>query len=164
VALQLPGELVTVLAMIGYDWPKADETALFAMGQRWLEFSGTMRTLTGEAREAAAPVGAGNAGTDIEAFQRYWTGQDGPAQVLEDGATGALLAGTGLIMCAAIVLALKIQVIVQLVILAVEIAQAIATAVATFGASLAEIPVFQAITREIVGLLIDQVITELIDG
>lgn len=162
--LQLPGELVTVLGMIGYDWPQADETALFSMGQRWLEFSGTMQRLTGEAREAAAPVGAGNLGADIEAFQRYWTEQDGPAQVLEDGALGALVAGTGLMICGAIVLALKIQVIVQLAILAVEIAQAVATAVATFGASLAEIPVFQAITREIVGLLIDQVINELIDG
>lgn len=162
--LELPGELVTVLGMIGYNWPKADETALFAMGQRWLEFSGTLRELTAEAREAAVPVGTGNAGADIEAFQRYWTGQDGPTQVLDDGAMGALLAGTGLIMCAAIVLALKIQIIVQLVILAVQVAQAVATAVATFGASLAEIPLFQAITREIVGLLIDQVVTELLDG
>ncbi|KAB1910849.1 hypothetical protein [Micromonospora sp. AMSO31t] len=162
--LQLPGELVTVLGMIGYTWPQTDETALFEMGQRWLAFSGTMHELTGEARQTAAPVGAGNAGADIEAFQRYWTEQDGPTQVLDDGATGAMLAGTGLIICGAIVLALKIQVIVQLVILAVEIAQAVATAVATFGASLAEIPIFQAITREIVGLLIDQVVTELLNG
>ncbi|MEE3920570.1 hypothetical protein V2I01_27060 [Micromonospora sp. BRA006-A] len=62
-----------------------------------------------------------------------------------------MLLGAGLIICAAIVLALKIAVIVQLAILAFEVAQAIATAVVTFGASLAEIPIFQIITREIVG-------------
>ncbi|MFC4018599.1 hypothetical protein ACFOW4_11695 [Micromonospora sp. GCM10011542] len=162
--LQLPGELVSVLGMIGYDWPLADETALFEMGQRWLEFSQTLHALTAEAAQAAQPVGAGNAGADIDAFQQYWTGQDGPVPVLEDGALAATLAGTGLMIVGAIVLALKIQVIVQLVILAIEIAQAVATAVVTFGASLAEIPIFQMITREIVGLLIDQVVTELIDG
>ncbi|CCH21833.1 WXG100-like domain-containing protein [Micromonospora lupini] len=162
--LQLPGELTTFLSMIGYDWPQADETALVEMGQRWLDFSGTLQTLTTEAGQAAQPVGAGNAGADIDAFQRYWTERDGPVQVLQDGALAATLAGTGLIIVGAIVLALKIQVIVQLVILSVEIAQAVATAVATFGASLAEIPIFQMITREIVGLLIDEVIGALIDG
>ncbi|WP_433116418.1 hypothetical protein [Micromonospora sp. CA-246542] len=162
--LQLPGELTTFLSMIGYDWPQADETALVEMGQRWLAFSGTLQTLTTEAGQAAQPVAAGNAGADIDAFQAYWTEQDGPVQVLQDGALAATLAGTGLIIIGAIVLALKIQVIVQLVILSVEIAQAVATAVATFGASLAEIPIFQMITREIVGLLIDQVIGALLDG
>ncbi|MGW2624081.1 WXG100-like domain-containing protein [Micromonospora taraxaci] len=162
--LQLPGELATFLSMIGYDWPQADETALVEMGQRWLTFSGTLQTLTAEAGLAAQPVSAGNTGADIDAFQRYWTEQDGPAQVLQDGALAATLAGTGLMIVGAIVLALKIQVIVQLVILGVQIAQAVATAAATFGATLAEIPIFQMITREIVGLLIDEVIGALLDG
>ncbi|MEU8152923.1 hypothetical protein AB0B94_04580 [Micromonospora sp. NPDC048986] len=162
--LQLPGELTTFLSMIGYDWPQADEIALVEMGQRWLAFSGTLQTLTAEAGQAAEPVGASNAGADIEAFQRYWTEQEGPVPVLQDGALAATLAGTGLMIVGAIVLALKIQVIVQLVILGIQIAQAVATAVATFGATLAEIPIFQMITREIVGLLIDEVIGALLDG
>ncbi|MGN9812318.1 hypothetical protein ACTMSW_23550 [Micromonospora sp. BQ11] len=162
--LQLPGELVTVLGMIGYDWPRSDETALFEMGQRWLEFSGTMQALTAQAQQVAAQVTAGNAGADIDAFQGYWTEHDGPIPVLEDGALAAVLAGTGLMITGAIVLALKIQVIVQLAILAIQIAQAVATAAVSFGATLAEIPIFQMITREIVGLLIDQVVTMLLDG
>lgn len=162
--LHLPAELVTVLGMIGYDWPQTDETALFEMGQRWIAFSGTMQTMVAEARSAVAPVPVANSGNDIDAFQTYWTDQDGPVRVLEDGALAATLAGTGMIICAAIVLALKIQIIVQLVILAIQIAQAVATAVATFGASLAEIPIFQMITRQIVGQLIDEVIGLLLDG
>lgn len=162
--LELPAELVTVLGMIGYDWPQTDETTLFEMGQRWIAFSGTMQTMVAEARSAAAPVPAFNSGADIDAFQKYWTDSDGPVRVLEDGALAATLTGTGMIICAAIVLALKIQIIVQLVILAIQIAQAVATAVATFGASLAEIPIFQMIAREIVGLLIDEAIGLLLDG
>jgi hypothetical protein len=78
--------------------------------------------------------------------------------------TAAVLTGTGLIICGAIVLALKIAVIVQLVVLAIEIAQAIATAAVTFGASLLEIPIFQQLARTIVGNLVQEVIWKLLDG
>ncbi|HET6484251.1 MAG TPA: hypothetical protein VFG35_29970 [Actinoplanes sp.] len=44
------------------------------------------------------------------------------------------------------------------------IAQAVATAVPTFGASLAEIPIFQQLTRTIVGKLVQDAIFELLDG
>ena len=52
----------------------------------------------------------------------------------------------------------------QLVILAIEIAQAIAAAGPTFGASLAEIPIFQQLTRTVVGNLIQEVLWQLADG
>jgi hypothetical protein len=164
VGLQLPGELVTFLNMVGYTWPQADETALFEMGQRWIAFGGTMQEMVSEAESAAGQVWAANRGADIAAFQQYWQGEDAPAGVLGDGVMATTLVGTGMIICGTIVLALKIQVIVQLVILAIQIAQAVATAVATFGASLAEIPIFQMIAREVIGLLIDQVITLLLDA
>ena len=60
--------------------------------------------------------------------------------------------------------ALKVAVIAQLVILAAEIAQALATAVPTFGASLAEIPIFQQLTRTIVGNLVQDALLQLLDG
>lgn len=58
-------------------------------------------------------------------------------------------------ICAGIVLALKVNVIVQLTLLAIQIAQAIATAAVTFGASLLEIPIFKKI---ITGVIIDQLL------
>ena len=84
--------------------------------------------------------------------------------MLGDGSTAATLVGTGMMIVSGIVLALKIQVIIQLVTLAIQIAQAIATAVVTFGASLAEIPIFQQISSKFVGMLIDQVITQLLNA
>ncbi|MET8354311.1 MULTISPECIES: WXG100-like domain-containing protein [unclassified Micromonospora] len=162
--LQLPGELITALGWIGYTWPEADEEKLFEMGQAWIEFGGTVATTAGQAGSAATAVWSQHSGESLQAFQRWWTDAESGPGTLPDYAQAAMLVGTGLIICAAIVLALKIQVIVQLAILAFQVAQAIATAVATFGASLAEIPIFQMITREIVGLLIDQVLSELMDA
>ena len=36
--LQLPGELISLLSMLGYNWPQADETKLFEMGNAWMGF------------------------------------------------------------------------------------------------------------------------------
>lgn len=162
--LQLPGELRSVLSLIGYDWPEADEQKLFEMGQVWTRFAGTIQHSIAEADPVAARVWSENVGTDIAAFRASWEHEDGPSSALHDGATAAQLAGLGLMVCGLIVLALKVAVIIQLVILAIEIAQAIATSELTFGASLLEIPAFQQIARSIVSNLLMEALFELADG
>ncbi|MFC6880157.1 MULTISPECIES: hypothetical protein [Actinomadura] len=160
--LQLPGELIGLLSMLGYTWPEADETKLFEMGSAWVDFSGTVNGIVSEAGTAAQQVWSGNKGADIDAFQKAWGEDDAPVAILDDAATGATLVGAALFLCAGIVLALKINVIVQLVMLAIQIAQAIATAAPTFGASLAEIPIFKEVTGMIIDTLIDQAIEALL--
>ncbi|MGA3486517.1 hypothetical protein ACK8GG_00700 [Micromonosporaceae bacterium DT55] len=162
--LQLPGELTSLLDILGYTWPQADETRLFELGQAWIGFAGTIDSVVAEAGSGAATVWTGNEGSDIQAFRSWWSAPDSPAATLADGATAALLTGSGLIICATIVLSLKIAVIAQLVVLAIQIAQAVAASVATFGASLSLIPVFHQICRTIVGLLIEEVLWMLLDG
>ncbi|MFF4894663.1 WXG100-like domain-containing protein [Micromonospora chersina] len=162
--LELPGELRSLLGILGYTWPEADEVKLFEMGNAWIRFSGTLSGVVAEAHTGAATVWSSHTGQDITAFESWWNREDSPADSLRDGVTAAVLTGTGLIICGAIVLALKIAVIVQLVVLAIQIAQAIATAAVTFGASLLEIPIFQQLARTIVGNLVQEVIWKLIDG
>jgi hypothetical protein len=152
--LQLPGELVSLLGMLGYDWPQSNETRLFDMGGRWLGFNST---LTGAVRDldgTAGRVWSEHKGEGIAAFQKKWGEEGAPAPNLGTGSLGAAAIGAGLMITAGVVLALKINVIVQLVSLAIEIAQAIATAGPTLGASLLEIPIF----KEITSLLLDQLI------
>jgi hypothetical protein len=148
--MNLPGELVTFLNMLGYNWPQADEEKLFKMGEKWMGFSGKLDQINQNGQQAAS--------------QEHWNHEDGPTKVLTNGSTASTLVGAGLAIVAGIVLALKINVIVQLVILAIQIAQAIATAAVTFGASLAEIPIFQQISRQIVGEIINQVIMQLLNA
>jgi hypothetical protein len=161
--LQLPGELVYVLGLIGLNWPEADEEKLFELGQSWLDFAGELDRTAGDADRTAARVWSANSGAAITAFQQDWADR-GPAASLRVGGEAATMFGAGLMIYAAIVLALKINVIVNLVVLAAEIAEAVATAGPTFGASLLEIPVFQQLTRMIVENLIWQVIGEIIGG
>ena len=161
--LQLPGELVWALGLIGLNWPEADEEKLFDLGQTWLQLSGAVHATATQADTAATRVWQENSGDAVSAFQAYWS-EHGPNAALDLAADAATVLGVGLIVYAAIVLGLKINVIVQLVILAIEIAEAIATAGPTFGASLLEVPVFQQLTRTIVENLIWEVIGEIIGG
>jgi hypothetical protein len=162
VGLQLPTELVPVLGVLGFTWPQADEEQLFHLAQRWMDLSGRLQGHVEQADADAQPVWWTNVGDTISSFRSVWTAADGPSQQLTMGATGAQIIGAGLMICAGVVLALKINVITQLVILAIQIAQAIATAAVTFGASLLEIPIFRAITKvlldQLLGLAIDAVL------
>ncbi|MBX6768703.1 MAG: hypothetical protein IRY90_16395 [Actinomadura rubrobrunea] len=161
--LQLPGELIGLLGMLGFTWPEADESKLFELGSTWMGFAGTVQAVASEAGAAAERVwSSGNAGEDIEAFQRAWGEEDAPAAILRDAGLGAMAVGACFFLCAGIVLALKINVIIQLVMLAVQIAEAVAAAAATFGASLAWIPIAKEIARMIIEMLIDQAIGALL--
>jgi hypothetical protein len=162
--LQLPGELVSLLSMLGYTWPQADEEKLFEMGHAWLKFAGGFPEPLEDANAQAQRVWSGNQGEGIDSFRQAWSGHDAPMASLQDAVTASNIIGAGLMVCAGIVLALKINVIVQLVQLAIAIAQAIATAAVTFGASLAEIPIFKQITSMIIDQLINMALEAILNG
>ncbi|GIF72078.1 WXG100-like domain-containing protein [Asanoa siamensis] len=162
--LQLPGELVSLLGMLGYSWPEADEEKLFEMAQHWLALSDQVRTTSADADGLGAAVVAANTGEAIAAFQGRWTGQEAPVRNLADGATAAQGVGLGLMVIAGVVLTLKINVIIQLIVLAIQIAQAIATAAVTFGASLAQIPIFKMITSMILDQIFGLAMDALLNG
>jgi hypothetical protein len=164
VGIELPGELRSLLSILGYDWPEADETALVEMGRAWMSFSDRLEVIVSDATSTASEVWTGHEGDAVATFQAWWGKEDSPAKTLLDGANAATLTGTGLMICGGIVLALKVAVIAQLAILAVEIAQAVATAAPTFGASLAEIPIFQQLTRTIVGNLVQDAVFHMLEG
>lgn len=162
--LQLPGELISVLGELGYTWPEADEEKLFALGNTWLQFGSELASPLNQAQASAQQVWTAGQGPAVQAFQRVWSEGDSPASNLGDAATAATMVGAGLMVCAGIVLALKINVIVQLTMLVIEIAQAIATAVVTFGASLLEIPLFKEITQLIIDQLLNMAIDKVLGG
>lgn len=162
--LQLPSELVSLLDILGHKWPEADESKLIEMGHSFVKFGEKLGGIIADAKTKAATVWTEGEGKDIDAFKKWWTDSDSPVAVLSDGCKAATVAGTGMMICGAIVLVLKLAITGQLVTLAIQIAQAIAAAVATWGASLSEIPIFQQTSRQIIGKLIDEVLTKLMNG
>jgi uncharacterized protein YukE len=160
VGLTLPGELVSLLSMIGYDWPESDETALFQLAGEWTGMADRINGSVAQLESAARTVLDTNRGESFTAFADEWNDGESAARNIADATDPTNIIAIGLMAGAGIVLALKIQVIVQLILLAIQIAQAIATAVVTFGASLLEIPIFKMIS----GMIIDQLIGMAVDA
>lgn len=158
--MQLPGGLGKFLNMSGRHWPMSDEERLLKMGLAWLGLSGDMGRLAGGAAVAAAGTWAAQEGDSIQAARGVWEAADSPHKNLVDGLTGADIIGLGLMVCAAIVLVLKVNFIVQLIQLAVQLFQAMAAAPATMGASTLQVPVLMEIT----GRLLDLCVTVAMNG
>jgi hypothetical protein len=154
--MQLPAELTEPLGWIGLIWPQADEDRLFADGQVWISYGGDLRARAEEANAAARRVWWDNYGESVEAFERWWNAAEGPGHNLEKAAMAVELIGAGLIAMAGITVALKAAFIAQLALLLFEVGQAIATATVSFGATLAEVPGFIALTRLVCRQLINK--------
>jgi hypothetical protein len=152
--LTLPGELAGLLNEMGYTWPMVDEQKLLELGQLWISHASTVDGIRADAVLTASRAWSESRGDAIDAFRAEWEDEESAAAVLRDGATAAQLVGACLFVCAAVVLALKINVIIQLTILLIQIFQAIATAGPTFGASLLEIPVFKKLADIAINLIV----------
>ncbi|WP_205326719.1 hypothetical protein [Glycomyces sp. YM15] len=150
--MQLPGELIGLLGVLGYEWPESDEESMFNLAGEWTGMADKVAERVEGLQSAARTLLEGNTGAHIDAFQKEWEADESSPAALAKAADPANQLNIGLTVMAGIITALKIQVIVQLAILAVQIAWALATAPLTFGASLAQIPIFKQIT----GLIIDQ--------
>jgi hypothetical protein len=158
----LPGPLVTLLSELGYLWPDADEVRLMQLGQAWMEVQGKLDEVVQQAQETAERVWNENHDDAIDAFKTSWEAPDGGLDTLRQNATGVMVVGAIILVCAIVVLMLKIWVIVQLVMLAIAIVQAIAAAAPTFGASLLTIPVVKEIIGRIINLLISRALVVLL--
>jgi hypothetical protein len=162
--INLPPELGEVLNILGFDWPMSNEDQLFEMGQGWMDVAGEIDSKLQEAAESAQQAWAENMGQSIDAFKEWWEADDSPAEALRTAVLGANLGGAALMICAGIVLALKIAVIVQLILLAIQIAAAIAAAAATLGIASAALPVIYALGRKILANILQEVVMRLALG
>ncbi|MFK3983457.1 hypothetical protein ACI2K4_24115 [Micromonospora sp. NPDC050397] len=162
--LQLPDELVSLLGWLGFSWPEADEEKMFEVGQTWLDLAAGLPQPLATATDAAGTVLGHNAGDAVSGFREAWQAGDSPAANLASAIRGAQRSGIAMMLCAGIILALKINVILQLALLAIQIAQAVATAAVTAGASLLEIPIFRIISKLIIDELISMAVATIFNG
>jgi hypothetical protein len=152
--MQLPHGLGKLMNGLGRQWPMSDEQTLFAMGQAWLGLSGDIETIAGHTDTQAAGTWKQQRGAGVSAAQSVWTDEESPHGNLLRGTTGGDIIGLGLMICAAIVLVLKVNFIVQLIQLAVQLFHAMITAPATMGASSAMIPILMEITGRLLDLCV----------
>jgi hypothetical protein len=149
-----PADVVSVLQDLGFQFPEANQITMLRIGQAWTGFADRARQPLQDAQDAAERVWTANLGKAIDAFEQAWSQSRGAHANLMNAATGGEGIGIGLMVCAAIVLALKINEIVNGTTLLIETASAVAEALPSLGTSLLEIPVFKEITGKLINLAI----------
>jgi hypothetical protein len=165
VSLQIPGYLRWVSYLVGSQWPKGDEDAMFRIGNDWRTHAERMAGLTPELNRMRSSTMSAlqgvTAGAADDQFRMLFDG-DASVDKLADAmaALGDLADGTG-----KRIEYTKLQILTSLAIAAFEISWVLAQTSVTFGASAAQIPVIEGATsaaiRQAVAMLIRDIITDL---
>ncbi len=164
-AMNLPGELVWVLDMLGYDWPPLDEDEMRRAAAIMRQFKDDVEgTVSVADSRVKAGVGAAVKGQVSTSFTDAWdTDRSTNIQKLIDALDP--VAG-GIDIGADAVVALKVKVIAELVITAAQIAAAAASAVFTLGASLAANAAILALRKKaldvLTNIMVDQLAQQLL--
>jgi hypothetical protein len=165
VSLQIPGALQWVSYLVGSEWPKGDEDAMFRIGDDWrtqaVHMTGLIPELNRMRSATMLALQGVTAGAADEQFKLLFDG-DASVDKLANAMTalGDLADGTG-----KNIEYTKLQILTSLAIAAFEISWAIAQTSVTFGASAAQIPLIEASTsaaiRQAVSMLLRDIMSDL---
>jgi hypothetical protein len=163
--LQIPAYLQWVSYLVGSQWPKGDEDAMFRIGDDWqasaLDMTGLIPELNRMRSSTMSALQGVTAGEADEQFRLLF---DGDASVEKLAAAmialGDLARGTG-----KSIEYTKLQILTSLAIAAFEISWALAQTSVTAGASAAQIPIIEGTTsaaiRQVISMLLRQIMTDL---
>jgi hypothetical protein len=165
VTLQIPGYLQWVSYLVGSEWPKGDEDAMFRIGDEWRTRADDMTTLIPELNRMRANTMTAlqgvTAGAADDQFRLLFDGDASVDKLAKAmAALGDLSDGTG-----KNIEYTKLQILTSLAIAAFEISWALAQTSVTAGASAAQIPIIEASTsaaiRQTVSMLLRRIMTDL---
>ncbi|MEV8635116.1 hypothetical protein AB0395_26010 [Streptosporangium sp. NPDC051023] len=127
--MELSGALASMYALLKDVAPLPDdddEAERLAVGRAWSELGGELRKTAKQIEPTAEHLTATNQGTDTDAFQAMWHGEEGPSRRLAAGATVADLTAAGTMAVVVLRAAWKLLVLYHLAVLAVALARALA--------------------------------------
>ncbi|WP_434581829.1 EndoU domain-containing protein [Carbonactinospora thermoautotrophica] len=153
-SILLPGELVTVLDLLGFTWPQADEDKLEDCARAWRDFANEVEHVLADADRVVRAVVAENQGASIAAFEDYWPRLGGGSGQLCEAADAARLVAEVLEGFAEAVRWAKRLVLAQLVACAASLAAGPLSAVAQQG--------FRLAIRKALDELLERVVTSLL--
>ncbi|WP_193047682.1 DUF3626 domain-containing protein [Mycolicibacterium baixiangningiae] len=161
-SIDIPPALQWISYLAGSKWPQGDEDGLWRIGEHWHasaeEMSDLIPDLNRVRNETMSVITGETASTAEREFAKLFDGDYSVDKLVEAmSALGetARQAGTQ-------VEASKIEILVGLAIAAAEVLYAIAMAPWTFGASMAWIPVIEALTMVAIRLLFNQLMRALV--
>lgn len=71
-SVMLPGDLVFVLNLIGFNWPAADEDKLRQSAQHWREYASELEHVMADTSRILERVRSDNSSESIDALEQHW--------------------------------------------------------------------------------------------
>ncbi|MFJ1796139.1 WXG100-like domain-containing protein [Kitasatospora griseola] len=159
-AIELPGELVWVMDLLGFNWPEVNEDKVREFAGHVRQFAtnvdSTHETASAIIRQMAEHYQADSYGQLVE----RWTAMSNSH--MDEIVQVCGVVGTVLEVAADAIVAAKLAVITQLGIAAAELVAAAATAVATLGVSAAAEAALIEVTKRVVNQILQEVEQQII--
>lgn len=159
-AIELPGELVWVMNLLGLNWPQANEDKVREFGGHVRDFGRNLDSVHQAVNTTIQQVGRHYQADSYEALAANWArmSNDHMQELVEV----CEVAAVALEVAADVIIAAKLSVITELGIMAAEFVADQAAAVVTLGAAEAAEALLVEATKKIVNALLQQVEQQLI--
>ncbi|AUG78624.1 hypothetical protein CFP65_3844 [Kitasatospora sp. MMS16-BH015] len=159
-SIELPGELVWVMNLLGLNWPDVDEDELRAWAGHVREFAAGLQGAHDDTHAMVQGLAASYQGASYEALVDRWSRASAEHHTVLIDCCGVL--ATGLELAADGIVVAKGAVIAELVAMAAEFAAEQAAAVATLGLAEAANVVIVEAGKRVVNAILQQIEQEII--
>ncbi|MGH3924762.1 MAG: hypothetical protein ACRDTT_18195, partial [Pseudonocardiaceae bacterium] len=164
-SITLPGELVEVMEILGFNWPHADEDKIFECGRAWEDYASEVERVIADADRACRQAVEHNHGEAITAFEDHWRELGGQGD-LRRAADAARVVSGALELFGQAVITMKLAIIAQLTATAAAIIASVASAIFTAGlstlAGAGAVHAARIAVREIIQELIEKLVKTII--
>jgi uncharacterized protein YukE len=154
VAIELPGEVVSLLSFIGINWPTVNEDKVREFASHVREFAENVDSAHRDSTATVQRLGEAYEGASYEALLAKWA-------ALSDSHMNELVqachvVATALDVAADVIVAMKVETIAELVVLAAAFVADQAAAVATFGVAEAAVIAIEEAAKRLINFLEQQ--------
>ena len=153
-AIELPGEVVSLLSFIGINWPTVNEDKVREFASHVREFAESVESAHRDSTATVHALGEAYEGASYEALLAKWS-QVSDAH-FDELVRACHVVATALDVAAGVIVAMKIETIAELVVLAVALVADQAAAVATFGLAEAAVIAIEEAGKRLVNALEQQ--------
>ncbi|MFI6848750.1 WXG100 family type VII secretion target [Kitasatospora sp. NBC_00085] len=165
-AIELPGEVATLLEFIGIHWPSVNEDKVREFGEHVKEFAKGLEDLHTDSTATVHQLGGAYEGESYEALVAKWALMSD--KHFNEVVQAAHVVAKALDTAADVIIAMKMEALAELIVLAASFVAAQAAAVATLGLAEAGVIAIQQAARKLMSYLAhqleDHIISEVIEA
>ncbi|MER8183392.1 WXG100 family type VII secretion target [Kitasatospora sp. NPDC094015] len=153
-AIELPGEVVSLLSFVGINWPTVNEDKVREFASHVREFAQNVESAHRDSTATVQQLGEAYQGASYEALLAKWSALSDSH--FDELVQACHVVATALDLAAEVIVGMKVETIAELVVLAAALIADQAAAVATFGLAEAAVIAIEEAAKRLINYLEQQ--------